>query len=189
MDYSIVVARYNEDLKWTKQYSNVIIYNKGGKLNDDEYKYISLKNVGREGHTYYTHIYENYDNLTDYVIFLQGRPTDHTAKLKSRIQKYTENNELDIDFAFLSDRVLDCSLGGCGHHRELDLKTAYNNLFDEKRKSNLFKFGAGAQFIVSKKQILKRPKEFYLKIIKMLEKEKNPTEGYIIERFHPLIFS
>ena len=48
MDYSIVVARYNEDLKWTKQYSNVIIYNKGGKLNDDEYKYISLKNVGRE---------------------------------------------------------------------------------------------------------------------------------------------
>lgn len=82
MDYSIVVARYNEDLKWTKQYSNVIIYNKGGKLNDDEYKYISLKNVGREGHTYYTHIYENYDNLTDYVIFLQGRPTDHTAKLR-----------------------------------------------------------------------------------------------------------
>ena len=60
---------------------------------------------------------------------------------------------------------------------------------DEKRKSNLFKFGAGAQFIVSKKQILKRPKEFYLKIIEMLEKEKDPIEGYIIERFHPLIFS
>jgi len=52
-----------------------------------------------------------------------------------------------------------------------------------------FKFGAGAQFIVSKNQILKRPKEFYLKIIKLLEYSKNPIEGYVIERFHQFIFN
>ena len=52
-----------------------------------------------------------------------------------------------------------------------------------------FIFGAGAQFIVSKKQILKRPKEFYLKIVEMLQYSINPIEGFVIERFHKLIFS
>ena len=51
-----------------------------------------------------------------------------------------------------------------------------------------FTFGAGAQFIVSKNNILKHSKEFYLKIIQMLEKDVNPIEGYVIERFHKLIF-
>ena len=52
-----------------------------------------------------------------------------------------------------------------------------------------FEFGAGAQFVVSKKLILKKPKSFYLKIIKLLENSKNPFEGYVKERFHKLIFT
>jgi len=41
----IVVARYNENIEWTKQFPNVIIYNKGQKLNND-YKEVCLNNVG-----------------------------------------------------------------------------------------------------------------------------------------------
>jgi hypothetical protein len=62
-------------------------------------------------------------------------------------------------------------------------------LFDERKEYMEFKFGAGAQFIVSKKKILQRPKEFYLKIIEMLDNDINPIEGYVIERFHNLIFN
>jgi hypothetical protein len=51
-----------------------------------------------------------------------------------------------------------------------------------------FIFGAGAQFIVSKQQILKNSKDFYFKIIKMLQNEVNPIEGFVIERFHKIIF-
>ena len=51
------------------------------------------------------------------------------------------------------------------------------------------KFGAGAQFIVSKKNILKHPKSFYLKIVKLLEYDVNPPEGFVIERFHGLILN
>jgi hypothetical protein len=36
---------------------------------------------------------------------------------------------------------------------------------------------------------LKRPKEFYLKLIKLLEYSVNPMEGYVIERFHKIIFN
>jgi len=188
MNYSIVVARYNEDLKWTKQFSNVIIYNKGTSLTD-YFNEILLNNVGREGHTYYKHIYDNYDNLADYTIFLQGNPFDHSPNIISNLNNYINNKDLSIDFEFLSEKIIDCNLIGCRHHKGIPLIETYEKLFDERKEKMNFKFGAGAQFIVSKKNILQRPKNFYLKIIVMLENNINPIEGFVIERFHNLIFN
>jgi len=96
---------------------------------------------------------------------------------------------LSIDLEFLSEHVLNCNLTGCDYHPGLPLIETYEKLFDEKKEILEFQFGAGAQFIVSKKTILQRPKEFYLKIVEMLKNEINPSEGYVIERFHKLIFN
>lgn len=73
----IVIARYNESVEWCNEFKNVIVYNKGEKLKNIKHNVIELKNVGREGHTYYKHIYDNYENLSDYTIFLQGKPFNH----------------------------------------------------------------------------------------------------------------
>ena len=188
MNFCIVVARYNESLEWTKNFSNVIVYNKGNPLSDN-FNHIVLNNVGREGHTYYKHIYDNYDNLTDYIIFLQGNPFDHSPNIISNLNNYVNNKELSIDFEFLSERVLDCNLKGCIYQRGLPIMTTYEKLFGERKENMEFIFGAGAQFIVSKKKILQRQKEFYLKIVEMLDKNINPIEGFVIERFHKLIFN
>jgi len=188
MNFCIVVARYNEDLEWTKQFLNVIIYNKGTQLNSNDFNQILLNNVGREGHTYYKHIYDNYDNLAEYTFFLQGNPFDHSPNIISNLNKYINNTDLSIDFEFLSEEILDCNLNGCNSHYGLPLINIYEKLFDERKEYMEFKFGAGAQFIVSKKKILQRPKEFYLKIVEMLENDISPIEGFVIERFHNLIF-
>ena len=96
---------------------------------------------------------------------------------------------MSIDFEFLSEKILDCNLYGCIHHHNLPLINIYEKLFNERKTNMKFKFGAGAQFIVSKKKILQRPKEFYLKIVEMLENDISPIEGFVIERFHNLIFN
>ena len=188
MNFCIVVARYNENIKWTEQFSNVIIYNKGPPLKG-KYNEIYLNNVGREGHTYYKHIYDNYENLSDYTIFLQGNPFDHSRNIISNLKKYVNNKELNIDFEFLSEMISECNLDGCKHHRGLPLISCYEKIFNEKKENMNFNFGLGAQFIVAKKKILQRPKDFYLKIIKMLEYSKRPIEGCVIERFHKLILN
>ena len=188
MKFCIVVARYNENLEWTKKFSNVLVYNKGNPLSDD-FNYVVLNNVGREGHTYYKHIYDNYDNLTDYIIFLQGNPFDHSPNLISNLNNYINNKELSIDFEFLSEEIICCNIKGCKHHPGLPLIETYEKIFGERNENMEFPFGTGAQFIVSKKNILQRPKEFYLKIIEMLDKDIKPIEGYVIERFHKLIFT
>ena len=187
MKFVIVLARYNEDIKWSKQFPNVIVYNKGYKLTD-KVNEVLLSNVGREGHTYYKYIYDNYENLADYTIFLQGTPFDHSPNIISNLNKIINHiDELDFDFAFLSEQVYCSNLNGCCHHPNLPLIDTYEKIFGKRIENLDFTFGAGAQFIVSKTNILKKPKEFYLKIVELLQHSINPTEGYVIERFHKLI--
>lgn len=199
MTICIIVARYDENVEWTKQFINIniinlIIYNKGDdNLKNYNGNVINLKNVGREGHTYYKYIYENYDNLEDYTIFLQGNPFDHSPNLinnlNNYINNYINNKELNIDFEYLSETILNCNLSGCKYHYGLPLIDTYEKLFNERKENMEFIFGCGAQFIVSKKNILKRPKEFYYKIVEMLQYHTGPSEGFVIERFHNLILS
>ena len=184
----LIVSRYNENVEWTKQLPNVIIYNKGKKL-EEGYNEILLENVGCESHTYYKYICDTYDNLEDYTIFLQGNPFDHSPNIINNLQKYLNNKELNINFEFISEKIINSNLTGCHYHPGLPLTTVYEKLFNEKKEDMNFEFGEGSQFIVSKKQILKRPKEFYLKIVEMLQNEIKPIEGYVIERFHKLIFN
>ena len=186
----IIIARYNENIDWSKQFNNVIIYNKGHALNLHNEKIVN--NVGREGHTYYKYIYDNYDSLDDYTIFLQGNPFDHTLEIITEINNINKeilSNTYNKKLMFLSDKILNCSINGCIYHKSLQFIETYKKLFNCQPDENLmFLFGAGAQFIVSKEQIYKRPRDFYLKIINILEYSINPIEGFIIERFHGLIF-
>ena len=189
MSYKIIVARYNENIEWVKQFQNVIVFNKGLSLKSDINE-VFLDNVGREGHTYYKYICENYNNLSDYTFFLQGNPFDHSPNIISNLYKYLNNKELDIDFEFLSEQI---------HYSTLDTecskywqcKNIHKNwirVFGVNSSNNECIFGAGAQFVVSKKYILKNTKQFYENIVKMLEYTIDPLEGYDIERFHKYIF-
>lgn len=187
----IVIARYNEDVGWSKQYPNVIVYNKGEKL-DDGYNEVFLNNVGREGHTYYKYICDNYDNLEDYTIFLQGNPFDHSPNIIYNLNHYRYVKELSIDFEFLSEGVCYSTLDVQCHRNceNINIHQTWEFVFGVKcGYTDECIFGGGAQFIVSKNRILKRPKEFYEKIVKMLEYSISPIEGYDIERFHKYIFA
>ena len=190
MTFCIFVARYKENIEWTKEFDtkNVVVYNKGSALNNIYKEYKCLPNVWREGHSYYTYIYENYENLADYTIFLQGNPFDHSPHLIKTLNKYL-NKENASDFEFLSETISPCKLSGCSHHKGLPLLSVYTTLFGKPNEDKHFAFGYGAQFIVSKRAILKHPKSFYLQIVKLLENSVNPVEGFVIERFHGLIFT
>jgi len=139
--------------------------------------------------TYHKYIYDNYDNLDDYTVFLQGYPFDHSPNLVSALSKYINNTNLNIDFEYLSERMRHCNLSGCPHHVRLPLIDVYEKIFGERKTEMPFQFGAGAQFIVSKERIRKRPREFYRNVYEMLQHSLSPIEGYCVERFQRLIFS
>ena len=89
-EMQLVIAQYDEDISWSeKGYCGVrCVYTKGyqGKPYGNEMAlkrtsapaptavdtYKTLPNVGRESHTFLTHVLDNYYNLPRYVVFAQG---------------------------------------------------------------------------------------------------------------------
>jgi hypothetical protein len=183
----IVVSRYNEDIQWINAFRvHVVLYNKGTDFIDGA---IAFQNVGREGHTYFHYICENYDNLDDYTVFLQGNPFDHSPDIFEQIHTMLAHGVKNVDFAYFhTHRVSFNLLHGCYYHPCLPIKEVYEKLFERPATDREILFGPGAQFVVSRERILKRPREFYQKIVDMLGYHYGPDEGYVIERMHPLIF-
>jgi len=176
----VVIARYNENIDWSSLFPNKVIYNKGTDINGEPF--IRLPNVGREGHTFAHHIVENYDNLEEYTCFLQGNPFDHFP----HIIYYVTNFKCDKPFVFLSINILPCEVGGRWYHGPVS--ECHKELFG-KEYTSAFKFGAGAQMIVSRDTIRQYPKIVYEKILNMLSNDICPMEGFAIERLWGLMFA
>jgi len=74
----LVIAAYNENITWAHMYSHLTtVYVKGElvyvPVNGSQLsRVVPLPNVGRETHTYLTHIVRNYDSLADVTVFTQG---------------------------------------------------------------------------------------------------------------------
>ena len=88
----MVVAHYDEPIDWMFQTDiPVWLYNKGrdfplGLLSRPNTQVQKLPNVGRESHTYLTHIVNNYDRLADLTFFVQGEPLVHSPDLLGRLK-------------------------------------------------------------------------------------------------------
>lgn len=117
MSTTLVCARYNEDINWLAPLinENIIIYNKG---EDDLHifpknKVIRLPNLGREGGTFILYIIQNYHQLNEYTMFIQGNPVDHInctdplGSLQSVINQFHENK--NFNFKYISTHFIHAS--------------------------------------------------------------------------------
>lgn len=209
MSYKIIVARYNECIKWLEnEMDNCIIYNKGIKLNIDNE--VMLENVGRESETYLNYIINNYENLPDIVVFTQARINDHCVcnhdkyinyliKLKdeaimhSKSQTFIRHKQTSVNSTSCWDKEWNTKTG------DFYLKDNYKNnnpiTYFEWFKTNIieeypnpiFIYKAGI-FAVKKELILKHTVEYYKKLILEVNHHINSSEGHFFERSWYYIF-
>lgn len=159
----IVISKYNENIDWSNNLkSKVIIYDKSNSDNN----HIRLPNIGREAHTYLYHIIKNYDNLPEYLCFLQGNPFDHLNI--ENISQIENENFIKSNFIPLN-KIYSCELNGKPDHPNLNLDFIFDDLFIEKPL--IVDFIVGAQFIVKRENILNRSLSFYEKLYKYFEKD------------------
>jgi hypothetical protein len=156
----IVIAKFNEDMDWVKQLRyNYKIYDKSK----------DIPNVGREAETYLRYIIENYNNLPNYVVFLQGRPFDH---LKEENVDFINTS---IDSLNNTDHVVNLrDLADESHNLYTRTTESFTALFDSPLP-NRFSISYGAQYIVPKSCILNRKREFY-EVIRNVMVNVNNTE-------------
>lgn len=185
----VVIARHTEDLGWASALGEcgLHIYDKGG---DDVPGHTPLPNVGREAHTYLTHILRNYDGLAEHTCFLQGNPADHLSVAVADLPKLDPGG---WDFVDLSSLQVACNLHHCTHLldwvvEELPLYETYRRIFLREHRDFTMVFGAGAQFIVSRAAILRHPREAYERALATVDHSVKPPQAYCLERLWPVIF-
>jgi len=182
---NIVVSKYKENVEWTKKIKNhkVTIYDKSDQPIEGS---IKLKNKGREGETFLYHIVNNYNNLDEVTVFLQGNPFEHLQILVGWRAKLTDD-EINIVIQKMDNEIND----------ESDFTTFYQVIYNDPSKINgvdtkiycekyyghsfdYFTLAPGAQYIVPKRFILSRPLEFWQNLQKAMFSEE--LNGYAQEQ-------
>jgi hypothetical protein len=163
--YQVVIAKYKEDISWSKSL-NPIIYDKSESPIEGS---IPLPNIGREGHTFLHHIVENYDNLPEYTVFLQGMPFDHMFdinpdNIKEMLEKVIESKPIFAIPALTTWHT------ESPHMYEYLQKDKYFEYLFNKQCPPIYKFAAGAQYIMPRPS---KPKTFFQKILDMSIKGGN----------------
>lgn len=181
---NIVISKYKENIEWTKKIKHKItLYDKSDNPVSDS---IKLKNVGREGETFLYHIVNNYNNLDDITVFLQGNPFEHLqilvgwrAELSDEekekvIDKINKEIKDDAKFTTFYQVLYNVPNFTNGVNTKLNCMKYYNNVFD------FFTISPGAQYIVPKENILARPLDFWKKLHKAMYNEE--LNGYSQEQ-------
>ena len=220
---TVVIARYNEDLAWLNETPfnlfEYIVYNKGDNDNfvkTNVKQIINLPNIGRCDHTYLYHIVENYNNLTDIIVFFPGSVNIDNNNKKGRAKTILQNIiNSNYKNAFFMGKY-HTSIKNEFKNFKLDhYKCSYEPNYFKNTETKLFKslnrpygnwynffFGntpahwvtLGGVFSIDKRDIIQHPIERYLNLRNVVRIHSNPEVGHYIERswgaiFYPLVYT
>lgn len=219
MTRELVIAAYDKYLDWMDRLNPNIkqtVYRKGEEPQQRNNE-IRLENKGRCVHTFFNHIYTNYDNLSDITFFGQDWPFDHFEDIVEVVNNETEESRCQLKiggyYAFHFNTItVPSPLGGVmwrlsptKHHGKGNVLECYNdgspqdsnpNIDVEKYWSKFFtqvpppatyEFMPGGHFAVTREHAQLRSKEFYKTIVDFLLEEE--VAPWIIERLECYIFN
>jgi hypothetical protein len=212
---SIIVSRFNEDLKWTLEYPfhkfKYIVYNKGDNDNFEKtnvIKIIHVENVGKNDHTYLYHIVTNYTHLSNILVFLPGsvhidyKKQKATTILNNIIKSnYTKAYFVGYYQANIKDSFYDFQLD---EWKTTDLQNFVKNDETKLQLAKIRPYGLWYKyffgntiahwstwwgiFSIDKRDILQHPITRYQYLMEIINKHSNPEAGHYIERSWGAIF-
>jgi len=206
MKFDLVVAQYKENLDWIREIDrslleNIFVYTKSDRSEDvPATKRFYLANVGRESHTYISHVVNNWDAISsgsssDFIFFVQGGPHDMGPRNIMEWIKIVSEDDLDHTYnfrmcspnEFLSD-------GRCSQWAG-QTKPANCGVMDWCRRhvnpepSEIMPIFWNACFGVSRRLIALSDRHRYVKIMQDELSDINPECGHYCERLWYYIFN
>lgn len=169
----LVISKYNEDTTWIKDVNSNIKITIYDKSIDPLVGSISLPNVGREINTYFTHIVNNFEDLSDVIFFCQGNPFQHISYFIELINNLDNNNYkptliveecLFYNTCYGNKLITTDNYGKPHDFRGINVSNTWNVLF-ETTQPNIIEFSPGCQFKITKNQIINRGKDFFIKCL------------------------
>ena len=202
-DVEVVVARYGEDVSWTAELGYpVTVYDKSGRPGP-----LALPNIGRESHTYLTHIIRRYADLAAFTVFVQGAPFEHMpvgttpAAFAARI---AQDVRLGVTFTGFAAFKLKCDRLGRPHdmadpakhgHRpgfgkDIPVGEVYRRLFGDPVPETFLTPAPAGMLFVARERILARPLAFYHRALALVVADPDDAHntGHAFERLWQIVF-
>jgi len=212
----IIISRFNEDLNWTTEspfnFFQYTVYNKGNNENFNKTnvkEIINIPNVGRESHTYLYHIIENFDKLSNIMVFFPGSLNLLHKKIKAKI---VLNNIIksNLSVAYFAGNYNEKGIKETFYNfyidnwKSTDIKNLSLNGESKLQKSEIRPYGkwythffgnASAKwstmcgiFSVDKRDIIQHPVEYYQSLLQTVNSHSSPEAVHYIERSWGVIF-
>jgi len=209
----LVVARYHEDTQWLDALQDVptILYNRGGSdtlLPQKRSNLIIVKqeNTGREDEVMLRHIVDNYDNLPEITVFLQGWPFLHCPGALHTVARLAKEGGglLPISRSFYQYSMEEGLVGAelsMARSPNLENKSLerWHALLQYKKICELVMGGKecparqwvaeGAQWAVSRERIRSQPLELYKRALNLEEGFHSKLRGLVLEALWPVLWN
>jgi hypothetical protein len=154
----LIVARYKEGLEWlddvSKEFHITVIQKQTEELEGD------MPNAGREPASYFFAIVKFYDTIKpdDVWAFVQGNPHDHCMDVPVIINRPIEG------FTWLGNPWRYSDHDGNPTHPNLPVAEKYEEWLGREFPGRV-DFAPGCQFMVLGSDLLKYPKEWYIRVM------------------------
>lgn len=207
-DISVIIAKYREDVSWARELGcDYVVYDKSGDCAEGAR---SLPNIGREAHTYFTHIVNSYDELAPLNVFVQGDPFDHldaqgratVSTLRNRLEDIADRGMPFKGLAWFklkSDRLgrpHDLREPGnkgrwAGWGRDIPVGELFERLFGVPMPREIVCRAPTGNFCVTRERIRTRPLSFYAFCLRLTEADPQDegNTGHAFERLWQHIFN
>lgn len=173
---------------------------------------IPLPNIGREAHTFFTHIINEYKDLPEWTAFMQGDPFAHLAPPQeprpspaALRQKLLDLVALGRPFAGLAWFRLRCDGLGRPHDladpakegrwkgwgKDIPVAQVFEALFDAPAPQEFIARAPTGNMLVRRERILARPLEFYRRALELVLADADDARntGHAFERLWQAVFA
>lgn len=171
---TVVVARWQENIDWIQGLPDGWAYLVAQKERD-------IPNEGREAGSFFWIMHALYDQIEpDHVLaFVQGNPFDHAPTLFEQLAEPFDT------YAPLGNYHPTCDLTGAPHHAGLPIAQAWEEYLIGGPPPDELTFTAGGQFMVTGEAILRRPADYYDRMVQAMTRGEAP---WVMERLWGYLF-
>jgi hypothetical protein len=201
----LVVAWHGEDISWIIEYidlvSKVTIYNKSSNdICDLVHPSIcveTLRNIGREAHTYTSHFSKEYDELCDVIVCTQGSWKEHMSRDDFRSLFWGSEPPVEIGLDAKWNQTLMEVYGWCseddyGGTNMNSANMTLGSFFESHIKAKIvpestIKWWKNAIFTVSRDQVHRHDIDTYTNLTRIFSTQNDELSHYM-ERFWRALF-
>lgn len=184
-----VLSRYGHDISWLVDYTNdYVLYDRSEMPLEGS---IVVPNIGSDIYDKFSFIIDNYDNLPEVAVYTKANIFKYITKEEFNLIKnnktftpiLTKNHEEKPAVSFYKDDIY-WEINNLWYLGAHPTKNSLDELFSLLGIWNMryVPFAPGSNYILPKENILKHPKEFYIKLRSFLEWDRYPGEAMVIER-------